>query len=655
MSIQTKISNYLLYNESRKKKAVNFKESKASFLFQVVPFLLHVNHHALPGYVEGSGGYYGVHLFSLDEAAAPELLQRYFPFSPSLQADLKNASPPQPYIHSLKTIGSIGTIAQTEKSDCDYWVSVSFDELGEIGRTELEHKCKGIEEWAKCQGNEIYFFLMDITQTRENSFESRTDEESAGSAIKLLLKDELFRSHILVAGKMPLWWLIPPGLTDQEYHTFVDQIATSPQIQFQDFIDLGYLSDLPQSEIFGACLWQMNKALDSPFKSVIKFAYLELLLGNNEPPYKLLSDTIKCLVTYPENLPPDEKPLDVETIDPYLLMAKEIVAFYQNEKTQKKRDDFIRACFFLKTLEGRESQKKMGDGSSRLQTTTDLMEKWDLLPANVQHYLNYRHWTYKDLIATGAQVHEYLIDTYKKLRWYLRNLAQNKTGVTITEQDIAVLGRKLFTFHNKKPGKIDYINSLSRQAMEQFDITLHVARVSGKDVFFAFQGEYDHNTIKTKKDFLIKREEDPVVLLTWLMVNGILTKTTTLHLTKNYLPVDLTDIQTLVEKLLSTFPQIVFSHISADQLLKNEIITQALAIINFEKAPVRGAKKIHTSIVSLNRYGEFFVEGYETIPQYKNALRTLLTQHEVSRWNNNLEIFIINQPELHALKNMLDI
>lgn len=654
MDIKERIDRFFEYNNSRMRKSVNFKESKACLLFKIVPFLLHSNAPDLPGYIDEPDCCYGIHFFKPEKEISADIFQRYFPSSTALRSSSTSPFSKKPFIHSLKTIGSIGTVAQTEKSDCDYWVSVSFDELGDRGLAQLEQKFKLIEAWAEAQGHEIYFFPMDIVQTKENSFQSRTDEESAGSAIKLLLKDELFRTHVLVAGKMPLWWLIPPGLSDSEYKAFVNQLPESSKINLNNFVDLGYISNLPKQEIFGACLWQMNKALDSPFKSVIKFAYLELLLSDKPESIVLFSDRIKTLVTYPEKLPNKSVALAIDEIDPYLLMAKEIVAFYQNKKSVKKRDDFIRSCFFLKTLEGRESQKKLTDGSNHLKTTTELMEDWGLLPDNTQHYLNYRHWTYKDLIKEGTKVHEYLIETYKKLRWYLRTFAKEKKELTITEQDIAVLGRKLFTFHEKKPNKIDYINSLSRQAMEQLDITIHVARLSGTDYFFAFQGEYDHNTIKSKKDYIIKREDDPIKLLTWMMVNGILTKSSKLHLTKNYLPVDLTDLQILVDKIINTFPLVNFSHISADQLLKSEIIMQALAIINFEKAPVRGAKKIKSTVISLNSYGEYFVENYETIPQYKNALRTLLTQHEISRWNHNLDIFIIPQPELHALQTLLD-
>ena len=116
---------------------------------------------------------------------------------------------------------------------------------------------------------------------------------------------------------------------------------------------------------------------------------------------------------------------------------------------------------------------------------------------------------------------------------------------------------------------------------------------------------------------------------------------------------DLVDIQALVAKMIETFPEINFSHISSKQLLEGEITVQALAIVNFDKLPVRGSKTLNTTIITTNSYGEYFIHDYTTLAQYKTALLTLLTQHEISRWNNNLEIYIIPQPEQHAIQTLL--
>ena len=651
MSIKERIDRYLAYNRSRILKAVKFKEEKATCLFKVIPLLFHLNHPDLPGYVEDSACPCGIMKFNPQQAMARSIFSRYFPHAADYSEVTKRPARDRLYIHSLKTIGSIGTIAQTEKSDCDYWLSVRLADFPANGLALLLQKCRAIEEWAMALGHEVHFFLMDLDQTRDNSFESRADEESAGSAIKLLLKDELFRTHILVAGKMPIWWLTPPGLSEAEYRRFVKAMPVKEGVDMESFIDLGYISNLPKAEIFGACLWQMNKALDSPFKSVLKFAYLELLM-NDQQTLNLFSDRIKQLVTFPEELPAESQ-LAIDDIDPYLLLARELVAFYQNEETPNKRDEFIRACLFMKTLEDINSRKGQRGPNPHLQDAVALMKRWDLLPADADHYLNFRSWSHQDRLTAGAMVHSYLGDTYKRLSWYLSSFRQEDSKLTITEEDIAILGRKLSSFYAKKPNKIEYIQSLSREMMSQAHITLHLTRMEGKDTFFAFQGEGDA-VIKDPKTLLIKREEHLIRLLTWMMANGILTRSSRLYMTRNSLAIDINDIQSLVATMLTAFPLIKFSHISASQLLAGEVIVRALAVINFDKAPVRGAKAIKSTIISTNSYGEYFLNDYDTIAQYKSALRLLLVKHEISRWHKNLTVFIPPQPEQHALQALLD-
>ena len=651
---QQKIERYTVYNEERKAKAALFNGTLSNLLFRVIPFLLHSNYPDLPGHVEGACPC-GIHGFDPEEEMGHDLFRRYFPTSTAMRVETASPYSATPCIHSLKTIGSVGTIAQSALSDCDYWVSIRQEEIGVEGLKLLEQKCRGIEEWAAKRGAEVHFFLMDIDQTRENSFPAGADQESAGSAIKALLKDELFRTHILVAGKMLLWWLIPPGLTEKEYRNLTRNLIASRKIDPANFIDLGYLSAIPKSEIFGACLWQMNKALDSPFKSVIKFAYLELLLRGESKTLPLFSDRVKCLITYPEKLTAEEQAdTDPAEVDPYILLARDIVAFYQQEKTEQSRAGLIQECLFLKTLEGVESQKNTKFGQkSHLKATMTMMQTWNLLPENYALFLRFRDWKYKELITFGAKVHDYLIETYKRLRWIFKSF-DAKTGLTITERDISILGRKLFTFYEQKPNKIDYIRSVSRDLMAQAHITIHITKYEGTFYYYAFQGELDHETVKSNVDSVIKRDDNMVRLIVWLLVNGVLSPTTSLHLTKNFLPIDLVDIQQLTEILLRTFPIIHFSRIPIDNLLKRETVLRALVVVNFDKDPVKGSKTLKTMVITENSYGEYFVHEYTTVTQLKNAMRTLLTQHYVSRWNKNLEVFIPPQDEQSYIKTLIE-
>lgn len=189
--------------------------------------------------------------------------------------------------------------------------------------------------------------------------------------------------------------------------------------------------------------------------------------------------------------------------------------------------------------------------------------------------------------------------------------------------------------------------------MRQDDITFHVTRFDGVDYYYAFQGELDDNTIKTHTDSVIRRETDPVSLMTWLMVNSIIGNKTRLHLTKTFLPLSLGDLQQLCNAMMAFFPRIHFAHIPAENLLKTERIERAFFVVNMAKEQVKGSKTLGSTMVTTNSYGEYFIEHFTTLVQLKNAMRTLLSKHYVSRWNKNLETFVPVQPESGTINTML--
>lgn len=646
--MQERIKRYQTYNRNRKVKAFNFDKDQANFLFRVIPYLLHCNHPDLPGYIDDQDCCYGICRFLPDKYMDDELFKRYFPNSSARNPNTASPYPPKhSYIHSLKTIGSIGTIAQTTKSDCDYWVSIRREELGEKGGKLLENKCRLIEEWALKKGQEIYFFLMDIDQTRENKFKSMVEGESAGSALQILLKDELFRTHILVAGKMLLWWLVPPGLSIEQYHDFVKEEIEHKRLNPKNFVDLGYFSDIPKNEIFGACLWQMNKALDSPYKSLIKFAYLELLLREKSQLLPLFSTKIQCLVTYPQQLPQDEQELPLSLIDPYLLLAKEIISFYRRRKRTTEAE-LIRECLFRKTLEGIHFRKSDND----LKQGVILMKKWDILPKNYATLIKNEVWNYHDLIETGKRVHSFLLNTYKRLSDLQASF--DSTVTTISNRDLAILGKKLFTYYEEKKGKIPYLRSISRKVMGQENITLHRRIQGANSDYQAYQGLPPTHKILSNEIKPIKEDHDLTRLLASLVINGIIQKKTAVRITPSFQEIYFNDIEKLIEIMLDLFPLVNFGKIPAEEMLNPERLIKALVVINMEKLEVRNSKKLESSIVTLNNYGEYFYSSCSTLVQLKNKMRYFLTKYYISRWNNNLIVFIPPQPQKQYISNLLE-
>ena len=77
---------------------------------------------------------------------------------------------------------------------------------------------------------------------------------------------------------------------------------------------------IPEEEYFGACLWQMVKALHSPYKSVMKLGLLEKYAGQGEE-MRLLCDRIKEAVLRGRSLLSD--------VDPYLSLFTSIRKHYR--------------------------------------------------------------------------------------------------------------------------------------------------------------------------------------------------------------------------------------------------------------------------------------------------------------------------------------
>ncbi|MBW1792626.1 MAG: class I adenylate cyclase [Deltaproteobacteria bacterium] len=288
-----------------------------------------------------------------------------------------------------------------------------------------------------------------------------------------------------------------------------------------------------------------------------------------------------------------------------------------------------------------------------LKITLQLMKRWNLLPVNYKSLATLHTWQFKKQQETGKRVHAFLLATYTRLRDQ-QSAFQDNVDNTITQRDLSILGKKLFSFYENKPGKISYLHSLSRYDIGQQEITFHFSQQRGGNMYAVYQGRLGWEDIRKEKAILIHQEKDIVQLTVWLVINGIVQKKTQLHMVEHPFLVTLDDIQKLTDKLLATFPLISFSRISADEMLSNEKIIKALAVVNLHKEPVRGSKDLRSDIITQNNYGEYFVQRCSTLVQLKNTMRMLLTKYYVSRWNNNLDFFIPPQPEQHYIQNMLE-
>ena len=322
---------FMQVNADRLNKTYEGLAPRQQDVLLVIPLLYHVNHPLMPGYVahevpSGVSGYEP----DKQTLSVAKSFSKTFKFKADKRQNNK--------IHALYMMGSTGTLAHSEQSDVDLWLCYEpglDDELKEI----LADKAKKIDDWANHLGLELHTFLMDADKFKSGDLTNKMDKESSGSAQHYLLLDEFYRTAILLAGRYPIWWLIPPGC-EAEYSELTSLLLTKRFIKETDVIDFGSAAIIPKNELVGAALWQLYKGIDSPYKSVLKILLAEVY-AQEMPAKSSLSQSLKQAI-YDDDLL-------VEDLDPYLLVYRRLEAYLLANK-EHKRLDLVRKSFYLKVL-----------------------------------------------------------------------------------------------------------------------------------------------------------------------------------------------------------------------------------------------------------------------------------------------------------------
>jgi adenylate cyclase class 1 len=471
-------------------------------------------------------------------------------------------------------MGSIGSVAQSKNSDFDYWVVIEESKLSKEGLNALRKKLASIEKWADEKKVEVHFFLTDTEKTKNNYF-GESDKESAGSSQALILKEEFYRTAILVSGKDPLWWILPAGLTDIEYEEHAERMYKEGEIKSTDVVDLGNIETISTGELFGALLWQFNKAISSPYKSALKMALLRNYIGSNSK-NRLLCDVIKNAI--------HANPNKSDQADPYLLMFDSIRRHYV--KAGRKDAAFcLEKCFFMKSLENPiNSTADETAGSYKNRTLKACVKHWKWEKHTLSDVNNFRKWGHGKMGQLASEVHKFMLDTYIELKDDIDKQPNVKS--LITNKDLTILGRKLFTIYDKKDkDKIEFVKRVMNENMELEAITFYPKYKMGRPAMWEIYGSDIVNMVAKRQSidhFLIKKGTGIASLILWLVQNKIFYKGTLLYyISDKNVPVALKDLHELIQKTLALLPPVYVGDLDNQELIKSAYVKRIVVAVNF--------------------------------------------------------------------------
>ena len=603
LSVQQNLTIRLLrvlrYNKARIERALTLMPEKHRPLFHVLPFLVHVNHEALPGYVtpltSGETVPFGINNYSF-RPDVEQALQRCFPAQSHLFSDIKQIWPRQRAVDALVLMGSVGTIAQTDDSDFDFWVCIDGKRFSTTELTLLQQKLTAIEKWAdNTFGIEVHFFLSEIDKVKQNDF-GVAEGESAGSAQALFLKAEFYNTNIVVAGKAPFWWLTPEKTTEKQYQAIYNSLEKGGSPDVDWFMDLGHLERLDASELFGAAIWQLGKAMDSPFKSVLKMAKLEVYLANishGQPLCNLLKKHVHRGA---------EAPGHVADIDPYALMFDELIAHY---KANGQAEDIavLQQCLYLKCgctlshplVEGEQANFKR-------KIMASYAKQWGWSRKLLAHLDNQQDWTFNERVQLSRRIHRFLLKCYRRISKEISHHQQ-----VMDQKDMTVLGRRLSTYYAKKPDKIEFLRRAFDESLYCEKITIAMRQLkNGDEVWSAYAGDLLSKSGIIDDSQKVTQAASAIALMVWLVSSKIIDTNSKVYLDYNYGEVSELDLNDLLKHLCKYFPPVKVSSLPRNDLLAPERITACFAIVNFptlrQKATVE-----NVSILYMTSWGETFL------------------------------------------------
>jgi len=461
-------------------------------LLSAIPLLFHVNNVRAPGYVAELGPNPGVYGFKLTDDIRN--LRKEF-ISKNFLTSVGTVD--EPLVLSIASIGSAGTVAQTDKSDFDLWI-IAKDTITEREWKLLEKKGKAIKQFLVSQDEhiDVNFYLGTPERIRNHNFGAVSDD-SAGSALGKLLKEEFYRTCVVWGGKIPFWWMCPEEVNTPEGYRAWWGAFEPLRVPFKDdLMDLGPLERGTLSQFLAAVLWQTNKSLASPFKSLLKLAVVNTYAENMKA--ELLAEQVRRNVHV--------NPTHGDSTDPYLCLFT-YAANALLQKQDKQGERLLAEMFFLKTIGSDDSfrvtvQTLDATINRKRAEVRDWIRRYGLGKDDMRDLENINNWGFKRGLEYRAIVQAFVKRVYDRVMVYLHRLGitldrgvirllreeVDRDAVTLL-QEFSTISEKVDCFYGMAIPKVQPVPSSFRKMLHQSAYALIFDPNAASDKRWAIQEE----------------------------------------------------------------------------------------------------------------------------------------------------------------------
>jgi adenylate cyclase class 1 len=594
LRLKTIIENketFLKYNEFRKQVFLELSPKDADIILYLLPWLMSVNHPACPGYVRGLKSPFQVANINQDITILKKDKAHKRLFSIQDDENLLKFPPQVNVILGIYTIGSVGTISQTEHSDCDIWLCIDKQSYDTHALQQLSQKVNLLKDWLDRQLKlPVYFFVSDIDDIRHCRF-GQIDEEGCGTMQTNLLKEEFYRTMIVIAGKIPLWWICYDRENPADYLDTVKEL-THENIEGNQFVDLGDIDSISQDEYFGAALWQLNKSLTYPLKSIMKMLLMKMQIDS-------LQKELLCARFRKTILGKSASPA---LSDPSLYSMKALLDYYRS--TTPEKFEFIKHCFYLR-FDFKMLSKRLG---LKERLAADLLTQYRIDRSMLYRLNEFAHWSYSNQVAFGEQIFRFLLDIYKEI-----NSSPRQSSVSST--DMTIIGRKIASCLVHKADKIPIIHK-------------PISHMNLPALTFKTNGKTWQVCESADPAVIITSHRDIVTCIAYLIWNGIY-ETGQARMEYNPTAITVQEIINLSRVIRETFGTHDVSAIDFAHFLEPEHIVKMLVVVSFEGSPdEKNMNDLHA--LYQNHWGELFVRRFRAQEKLQSFVHAIVAKQKAT-------------------------
>lgn len=555
-------ARFLKINRERIELTRQGLDKRQANFIDILPLLFHENNPGLPGYINDTTPA-GITDYAVEQSIIKIVKSMFRSYKTSRRARRIMD------INGLYFMGSSGSIAYNSKSDFDVWILHSSS-LEADAVDLIQQKAYAIEQWAEQDLRlEVHFFIFSAEEFKQGK-QQGLSSESSGSAQHYLLLDEFYRSSLLIAGKIPVWWLVPPD-NEQNYDDYIHDLIKRKKLGENDTLDFGAVADIPASEFFGAAVWQLYKSIHSPYKSLMKLLLMEVY-ASEFPSISLLSMMFKEAVYSGID--------SIDDLDPYLMMYTKIEE-YLMVRNQRERLELFRQCFYIKINEPLSNEVKRRSWRRDLFKKTVLDWGWtkdQFVLMDLQ-----QEWQIDQIAQQRNRLMNALTESYRFLSAFAR---QNTEVSRVSQTELNVLGRKLYAAFERKSGKIDIINRDNETNMHYAKITIYQKKnQSGNDTWQMYQGHISANVINEFNP--IKRAQSIMELIAWAYFNKIIDSHSAISL-NNSNALTVKELRQILVAFEEEFPSRQLPEADFNALSQTARIQHACLFINIGYMPQTG-------------------------------------------------------------------